>query len=129
MVKKVPTKSRVPARSRESSKKFGRSSAQGAGKKAKTGPRKFIAGIFFVLVVIQVVLANSLVTRGRGINQLSAERERLQAEISSLENEVAQTSSLTTIRQKAKELGMGPGEIKFLPPPPLASAAADKSAP
>jgi len=90
-------------------------------KKAKTGPRKFIAGIFFVLVVIQVVLANSLVTRGRGINQLSAERERLQAEINSLENEVAQTSSLTTIRQKAEELGMGPGKVKFLPPPPLAS--------
>lgn len=98
-------------------------------KKVKTGPRKFIAGIFFVLVVVQVVLANSLVTRGRGINQLSAEREQLQAEISSLENEVAQASSLTTIRRKAEELGMELGKIEFLPPPPLASASADKSAP
>ena len=91
-------------------------------KKVKTGSRKFIAGIFFVLVIVQVVLANSSATRGRGINQLTAERERLQAEISSLENEVARTSSLATIQEKAKELGMSPGEIKFLPPPPLASA-------
>lgn len=124
MVKKVPT---IPIENRGCSiPRIGRSresSARGAGKeKTKNSPRKFIAGIFFVLVVIQVVLANSLVTRGRGINQLSAERERFQAEISSLENEVAQTSSLTTIRQKAEEVGMGPGEIKFLPPPPLASA-------
>lgn len=116
MVKKVPTKSRG-------------SSAQGAGKKTKTGLRKFIIGMLLVLFVIQAVLANSLVTRGREINQLSAEREQLQAEISSLENEVAQASSLTTIRRKAEELGMELGKIEFLPPPPLASVSADKSAP
>lgn len=90
--------------------------------KPKTSLRKFIIGIFLVIVVIQVFLANSLVTRGREINQLSAEREQLRAEITSLENGVAQASSLATIQRKARELGMGPGKVEFLPPPPLASA-------
>jgi hypothetical protein len=106
--KKVPIKNRG-------------SSAQGAGKE-KTGFRKLILGTIFALVVIQVALANSMVTRGRGIGKLTAEREKLRGEITALENTVAQAASLVVIRQEAAELGMGPGKIEFLPPPPLASA-------
>lgn len=95
---------------------------KGKEKKAKTGPRKFIIAILFTLIVAQVILANSLVTGGSEINQLSTEREQLQAEITSLENEAAQASSLAVIRQRAGELGMKPGRIEFLPPLPLASA-------
>lgn len=90
--------------------------------KTKTGFRKFIIWIFLVLLVIQAVLVNSLVTRGREINQLNTEREQLRAKIGSLENEIARASSLAIIRRKAEELEMGPGKVKFLPPPPLASS-------
>lgn len=122
---KVPIKNRVPAGGREFSKRFGKSSVRHecveTGKE-KTGFRKLILGAIFALLVIQVVLANSMVTRGREISKLTAERGKLLEEISTLENAVAQAASLAVIRQKAEELGMGPGKIEFLPPPPLASA-------
>lgn len=88
----------------------------------KTGLKKFIIVVSLVLIVVQVVLANSLVARGKEIRQLTKEREQLREEISTFENEVAQASSLTTIRRRARELGMEPGKIEFLPPPPLAAA-------
>ena len=87
----------------------------------KTGPRKLIIGVFFVLLIVQVALSNSLVSRGREINELSSGREELLGDIVMLENELARTSSLATIREGAKELGMRPGKIEFLKPPPLAS--------
>lgn len=90
--------------------------------RGKTGFRKLILGAIFALLVIQVVLANSMVTRGREIKRLTAERGKLLEEISTLENAVAQAASLAIIRQKAEELEMGPGKIEFLPPPPLAAA-------
>lgn len=96
------------------------SAAQGAGKE-KSGFRKLILGAIFALLVIQVVLANSMVTRGREIKKLTLEREKLRGEIIALENAVAQSASLAVIRQKAGELGMEPGRIEFLPPPPLAA--------
>jgi len=90
--------------------------------KAKASAPKWAVLLLFTLLVIQVVLANSLVTKGREINQFTAEREQLRAAIVSLENEVAQVSSLVVIRRKAKKLGMRPGKVEFLPPPSLASA-------
>lgn len=90
--------------------------------KAKTSTPKWVVVLLFTLLVIQVILANSLVTRGREVNQLTAEREQLRAAIVSLENEVAQVSSLAVIHRKARKLGMRPGKVEFLPPPSLASA-------
>lgn len=89
----------------------------------KAGPRKLVIVVFFVLLVIQVALANSLVSRGREINELSDKREEFLADIVTLENELARASSLAAIREGAEELGMRPGKIEFLKPPPLASVS------
>lgn len=91
-------------------------------KKNKSRLQRVAWWAVFVLIVIQVILANSLVTKGREINRLVSEREQLRAEVISLENKIAQASSLTAVRQGAEGLGMGPGSIEFLPPPPLAAA-------
>lgn len=90
--------------------------------KAKASTPKWAVVLLFTLLVTQVVLANSLVTKGQEINQLTADREQLRAEVVSLENEAAQVSSLAVIRREAKKLGMRPGKVEFLPPPSLATA-------
>lgn len=90
--------------------------------KSKNNTPKWVVILIFILLIIQVALANSLVTKGKEINQLSVEREKLRAEIVSLENKVAQASSLSSIRQRARKLGMKMGKVEFLPPPSLASA-------
>lgn len=90
-------------------------------KKTKSRLQRTGGWALFALIVAQVILANSLVAKGREINRLIAEREQLRAEVVSLENEIAQASSLAAIRQEAEKLGMGPGSIEFLPPPPLAA--------
>ncbi len=77
--------------------------------------------VLFAFIVIQVILANSLVSRGREINELVAERDRLRAGVVLLENEIARASSLTAVRQGAETLGLKPGTVEFLPPPPLAA--------
>jgi hypothetical protein len=92
------------------------------GKNSKLRLQKMAGWALFILIVAQVVLANSLVSKGREINRLISERERLRAEVVSLENNVARASSLTAIRQEAEGLGMVPGSIEFLPPPPIAAA-------
>jgi len=97
---------------------------QGKSTEAKNnvmGQRRWVWTLFG-FVVIQVVLANSLVAHGREINELADERSRLLAEIVSVENEIARASSLAVIRREAEALGLGPGAVEFLPPPPLAAA-------
>ncbi len=91
-------------------------------KKTRSNTPKWLFGLTFILIVVQVILANSLVTKGKEINQLNTQRKKIQAEIVSLENRVSQVSSLAIIRQKARQMGMKPGKVEFLPPPSIASA-------
>ncbi len=82
--------------------------------------KKIFAVLFFATIVAQVVLTNSLVTKGRRMDELAVEKEVLQSRLLELDNQIAQASSLSSIREKAKEMGMRPGKLKYLPPQPVA---------
>jgi hypothetical protein len=86
----------------------------------KDGRRGWV-WLLFVFVVVQVILANSLVARGKEIRELATKRDGLRADIVLLENEIARASSLAAVQQGAEALGLKPGTIEFLPPPPLAA--------
>lgn len=82
--------------------------------------RKIFAVLFFATIVAQVLVTNSLVTKGKIMDGLSVEKKVLHSRLLELENQIAQASSLTAIRDKAEELGMKPGKLKYLPPQPVA---------
>jgi len=84
--------------------------------------KKILAGLFFLIVLAQVVLANSLVSKGSETRSLLEGRELLRSEILALDNQIARASSLGVIRKKAEKMGMGPARLQFLPPPPVALA-------
>ncbi|NIT04323.1 hypothetical protein GTO10_05390 [Candidatus Saccharibacteria bacterium] len=82
--------------------------------------RKIFAVLFFLSVAAQVVVANSLVSKGRRMDELVLERKRLESQLLDLENKIAQASSLSAIKEKAESLGMKPGSLQYLPPAPVA---------
>lgn len=84
--------------------------------------RKIFAGLLFLIILAQVILSNSLVSGGRRMEELTREKERLSSQLLELENQIAQASSLTAIREKAEKLGMKPGKLQYLPPQPVALA-------
>lgn len=84
--------------------------------------KEIFAILFFLIIVAQVVLANSMVSKGRQMKDLSRQKEELQSELLQLENRIAQASSLAVIRAQAEKLGMKRGKLHFLPPQPVAFA-------
>jgi cell division protein FtsL len=68
--------------------------------------------IVFVLLFAQLVFANNLATEGEKIAGVEQEIQRLEAENTSLKVEIAKSSSLTNLSEKAKKLGyQKPSEI------------------
>jgi len=70
--------------------------------------RKFIslaALVFFILILIQIWVSNTVVSYGEKFNKLSALEEALKTENQILENEIANESSLKNLSSKSAELG------------------------
>lgn len=84
--------------------------------------KKVFVGLFFLTVLANIVLANSLVSRGKEMEKLLTQRNQLRSELSDLENQLARTSSLVVIKEQAEKLGMSVGQLQFLPPQPVALA-------
>lgn len=61
--------------------------------------------IFGLLLVGQVVVSNSLATKGYEITQVEREIYELRAENNLFEEQIASSSSLLTVRQKSEKLG------------------------
>ena len=56
------------------------------------------------------------------MRELSARKDELNLQLSGLENEIAQSASLSVIRTKAQKMGLRPASLKVLKPAPVASA-------
>lgn len=84
--------------------------------------KKIFVGFFLILILAQVVLANSLVSQGKEMEKLMRQRNEIRSQLSNLENQIAQVSSLSVIKDQAQKLGMAPGQLHFLPPVPVALA-------
>ncbi|GMR18961.1 MAG: hypothetical protein BMS9Abin34_083 [Patescibacteria group bacterium] len=84
--------------------------------------KKIFVVLFFLIVLAQVVVVNSLIVKGRETQELLAEKKLLQSRLLELENEAARASSLESIRGQAEKLGMKPGKLQYLPPVPVALA-------
>ena len=69
-----------------------------------------VAGIGAMLPVLQNSTAT---TQGYGAQRYQAETARLNGEISVLETDVAQLTSLARIQRRATELGLGPSENRI----------------
>jgi Tfp pilus assembly protein PilO len=102
-----------------------------AKEKEKTGSwaKRLVISTVVALVAVQIVLANSLVGKGREIRQLTNEREQVKSDILALENEIAEASALNTVRAKAEKMGMRVGKVEFLKPLSLARAASIEETP
>ena len=61
--------------------------------------------MLFLLISAQLVAANNLATDGQKLQQIYEEIEKLEAEETRLEVEIAQNSSLAVLSQKAQESG------------------------
>mgnify|MGYP001774356281 CR=1 FL=1 len=55
------------------------------------------------------------------IDRLIVNRDKLRSELTDVENQIAQASSLNTIREKAVSLGLTPARVEILPPPPVSN--------
>jgi len=66
---------------------------------------KVLIFILVFLAVFQMVVANQLVTAGGKLGQIDEKIKRLEEENELLKKEIAIFSSLSTIAEKAKEIG------------------------
>jgi hypothetical protein len=66
---------------------------------------KSIPGIVIILVVIEILWSNTLVTSGKQVSAVDLEIVSLRAANEQLAQQVASASSLTTIAVKAKDMG------------------------
>lgn len=85
--------------------------------------KKIFAGLFFLTILANIALANSSVSKGREMEKLSAQRDSLRSELLGLDNKLAEAASISMIKGKARNLGMGPGRLQILPPAPVALVA------
>ena len=74
-----------------------------------------ILGVF-LLMVIQVFVANRITTIGTTISKLETEKQDLKTENDNLERKISTYSSLTIIAQKAKDAGFEKSELIYLNP-------------
>lgn len=84
--------------------------------------KKILLGLIVILLIAQVILANSMAAAGKEMKELLAEKERLASELAELENQISAASSLDVIRAQARKMGMQPAPLKYLPPAPVALA-------
>ena len=84
--------------------------------------KKIFVITFFIILLAQAILVNSLASKGRETQQLLSEKEQLESQLLELENEIAKASSLEEIRVQARKMGMKPGKLQYLPPAPVALA-------
>ena len=61
--------------------------------------------LLFILLFAQLVFANNLATGGQKVAGVEEEIQRLEAENTSIQAQIAKTSSLKNLSQKAQELG------------------------
>ena len=76
-------------------------------KKTKTSKiilRSSIA-LLFVSIIAQIVITNNSVVKGGEFNELKERKQALNEEISDLELEISNVSSLSALEAKAKKLG------------------------
>lgn len=84
--------------------------------------KKIFAGLFFLTILANIALANSSAAKGKEMEKLEKDQEKLRLELSDLDNQIALVSSLDVIQQQAQKLGLGPGQLTILPPAPVALA-------
>jgi len=82
--------------------------------------KKVLLGLTVILLIAQVILANSMAAAGKEMKGLLAEKERLTFQLAELENRINVASSLEVIRVQAREMGMKSAPLKYLPPAPVA---------
>jgi Tfp pilus assembly protein PilO len=83
---------------------------------------KILIALILLLIGANVFLNNSVVNKGQELESLRNEKGSLESRLRELENQIAQASSLNTIRQEALRMGMVVGKLYFLPPVPVALA-------
>jgi peptidoglycan hydrolase CwlO-like protein len=83
---------------------------------------KILTALIFLLVVANVFLNNSVVNKGRKLKDLQVQRGVLESQLRELENQIAQASSLNTVREEALRMGMVTGKLYLLRPAPVALA-------
>ncbi|OGC38026.1 hypothetical protein A2V54_00130 [candidate division WWE3 bacterium RBG_19FT_COMBO_53_11] len=83
---------------------------------------KIISAFIFLLIVANVFLTNSVVNKGRELKDLQVQKGSLESQLRELENQIAQASSLNTVREEALRMGMVAGKLYLLPPVPVALA-------
>lgn len=82
--------------------------------------KKIFIGIAGITFLAMVFLNNSLASKGRELDELFEQKRILESQLLELDNQIAQASSLSVIREEATKLGMVPGKLHFLPPAPVA---------
>jgi len=83
---------------------------------------KILSIIIFLLIVANVFLNNSVVNKGRELKDLQVQKGVLESQLRELENQIAQASSLNTVRKEALQMGMVAGKLYLLRPVPVALA-------
>ena len=83
---------------------------------------KILSIIIFLLVVANVFLNNSVVNKGRELKDLQVQKGVLESQLRELESQIAQSSSLNTVRKEALRMGMVAGKLYLLRPVPVALA-------
>ncbi len=87
-----------------------------------TGKTLIITTMFVALGIANVFLNNSVVAKGKELEGLRVQKADLELQLREIENQIAQASSLNTIRESAIKMGMVAGKLYFLPPVPVALA-------
>ena len=75
-------------------------------------PKLFILTVLLLLVV-QVLVSNRLSTTGERITKIDEEIEKIEEENDSLEKEIASSSSLLILRERASLLGFQKTALTF----------------
>ena len=83
---------------------------------------KIILALIVLLAVVNVFTYNSMVSKGKELESLRVQKADLELQLKEIDNSIAQSSSLNTIREKALKMGMVAGKLYFLPPVPVALA-------
>ncbi|MEX0587309.1 MAG: hypothetical protein WD940_00160 [Patescibacteria group bacterium] len=83
---------------------------------------KILGITIFLLIVLNFFLNNSLVDKGRELKDLQARKGALESQLRELDNQIAQASATSTIREEALKMGMVVGKLYPLPPVPVALA-------
>lgn len=96
-------------------------------RKPHIGYKPLVLGLFFIMIVVQVYLLNSISTYGSKLNVLENEITAISKENDDLEQAIASASSVTTISSKAHVMGLSLSPTALAIQNPLPVALVDLS--